>query len=70
MATAPFLDAWKFLVSRSSCSARFVWKRSTISITLRRLISLAIAAQIPLDSLGTAARFFLSSSSFLSLSHF
>jgi hypothetical protein len=57
-ATAPFVGGWKFFVSRSSCSARFVWKRSTISITLRRLISLAMAAQIPLDSLGTVARFF------------
>src|SRR4029077_17174761 len=57
-ATAPFVDAWKFFVSRSSCSACFVWKRSTISITLRRLISLAMAAQIPLDSPGTTERFF------------
>ena len=57
-ATAPFVDAWRFFISRSSCSACFVWKRSTISITLRRLISLAMAAQIPRDSLGTTAIFF------------
>jgi hypothetical protein len=57
-ATAPFVDGWKFFVSRSSCSACFAWKRSTISITLRRLISLAMAAQIPLGSLGNTARFF------------
>ena len=57
-ATAPFVDTWKFFVSRSSCSARFVWKRSTISITLRRLISLAMAAQIPFDSPGAIERFF------------
>jgi len=57
-ATAPFVDGWKFFVSRSSCSACFLWKRSTISITLRRLISLAMAAQIPLDSPGTTASFF------------
>jgi len=57
-ATAPFVDGWRFFVSRCSCSACFVWKRSTISITLRRLISLAMAAQIPLDSLGTTAIFF------------
>ncbi len=56
-ATAPFVDGWKFFVSRSSCSARFVWKRSTISITLRRLISFAMAAQIPLGSPGTTATF-------------
>jgi hypothetical protein len=56
--TAPFVDAWRFFVSLSSCSACFVWKRSTISITLRRLISLAMAAQIPFDSLGSIARFF------------
>ena len=29
-----------------------------MSITLRRLISLALAAQIPFDSLGSIARFF------------
>ena len=57
-ATAPFVDGWKFFVSRSSCSACFLWKRSTISITLRRLISLAMAVQIPLDSPGTTERFF------------
>jgi hypothetical protein len=57
-ATAPFVDGWKFFVSRFSCSACFAWKRPTISITLRRLISLAMAAQIPLGSLGTTARFF------------
>ena len=57
-ATAPFVDEWKFFVSRSSMSARFVWKRSTMSITLRRLISLAMAAQIPPDSPGTTERFF------------
>ena len=57
-ATAPFVDGWKFLVSCSSWSACFVWKRSTMSITLRRLISLAMAAQIPLDSPGTTERFF------------
>src|SRR5439155_26978749 len=56
-ATAPFVDGWKFFVSRSSCSACFVWERSTISITLRRLISLAMAAQIPFDSLNTTASF-------------
>src|ERR1700730_6195963 len=53
-AIAPFIDGWKFFVSRSSCSACFVWKRSTISITLRCLISLAMEAQIPFGSLGTA----------------
>src|SRR6266496_1113137 len=57
-ATTTFVDAWRFFISCSSCSACFVWKRSTISITLRRLISLAMAAQIPLDSLGTTAIFF------------
>src|SRR5438093_13766667 len=56
-AIAPFVGGWKFFVSRSSCCARFVWKRSTISITLGRLVSLAMAAQIPFDSLGTAATF-------------
>src|SRR3984893_3977768 len=55
--TAPLVDGWKFFVSLSSWSACFVWKRSTISITLRRLISLAMAAQIPFDSLGTTATF-------------
>jgi hypothetical protein len=44
-------------ISRSSCSACRFWKRSTISITLRRLISLAMAAPIPFDSLGTTATF-------------
>jgi len=44
-------------ISRSSCSARRFWKRSTISITLRRLISLAMAATIPFDSLGATATF-------------
>src|SRR5260370_3040579 len=44
-------------ISLSSCSACCVWKRSTISITLRRLISLAMAAPIPFDSLGTTATF-------------
>src|SRR6266513_5879396 len=58
-ATAPFVDGWKFFVSRSFCSACFVWKRSTISITLRRLISLAMAAPIPFDSPGTTASFFV-----------
>ena len=58
VATAPFVDGWKFFVSRSSRSARFVWKRSTMSITLRRRISLAMAAQIPLDSPGTTEIFF------------
>ena len=58
VATAPLIDGWRFFVSRSSCSARFVWKRSTMSITLRRLTSLAMAAQIPLDSPGTTERFF------------
>jgi len=53
----PFVDGWKFFVSRSSCSACSVWKRSTISITLRRLISLAMEAPIPFDSLGTTATF-------------
>ena len=57
-ATPPSVDEWEFFVSRSSCSACFVCKRSTISITLRRLISLAMAAQIPLDSPGTTQRFF------------
>src|SRR5436190_18041529 len=57
-ATAPFVCVWKFLVSCSSWSACFVWKRSTMSITLRRLISLAMAAQIPLDSPDTTERFF------------
>src|SRR5258705_6352938 len=57
-ATSPFIDRWKFFVSRSSWTACFVWKRSTMSITLRRLISLAIAAQTPLDSPGTTERFF------------
>jgi hypothetical protein len=57
-ATAPFVDGWKLFVSRSSCSACFAWKRSTMSITLRRLISLAMAAQIPFDSLGATERFF------------
>src|SRR5580693_7108075 len=56
-AIAPFVDGGKFFVSCSSCSACFVWKRSTISITLHRLISLAMAAQIPFDSLGTTATF-------------
>jgi len=56
-ATTPFVDGWKFFVSRSSCCACFVWKRSTISITLRRFISLAMAAQIPFGSLGTTATF-------------
>jgi hypothetical protein len=58
VATAPLVDGWKFFVSRSSWSACFVWKRSTMSITLRRLISFAMAAQIPLDSPGTTERFF------------
>ena len=58
VATAPLVDGWRFFVSLSSCRPRFVWKRSTMSITLRRLISLAMAAQIPLDSPGTTARFF------------
>ena len=61
-ATAPFLDVGRFFVSHSSCSACFVWKRSTISITPRCLMSLAMAAQIPFDSLGTASfstRFFV-----------
>ena len=58
VATAPLVDGWRFFVSRSSWSACFVWKRSTISITLRRLISLAMAAQIPFDSLDSIARFF------------
>src|SRR5260370_31259238 len=44
-------------ISRSSCSACRFWKRSTISITLRRLISLAMAATIPFDSPGTTATF-------------
>lgn len=44
-------------ISRSSCSACCLWKRSTVSITLRRLISLAMAAPIPFDSLGTTATF-------------
>src|SRR5437016_14348486 len=57
-ATAPLVDGWRFFVSFSSCIACFVWKRSTISITLRRLISLAMAAQIPFDSLASIARFF------------
>src|SRR6058998_129904 len=57
-AIAPFVDGWRFFASLSSCSARFVWKRSAISITLRRLISLAMAALIPFDSLGSIARFF------------
>src|SRR4029077_14826985 len=57
-ATTTFVDAWRFFISRSSGSACFVWNRSTISITLRRLISLAMAAQIRLDSLGTTAIFF------------
>src|SRR6267378_4475968 len=57
VATAPLVDGWRFFASRSSWSACFVWKRSTISITLRRLISLAMAAQIPLGSPGTTARF-------------
>src|ERR1700730_5161169 len=56
-AIAPFIDGGEFFVSRSSCSACFVWKRSTISITLRRLMSLAMAAQIPFDSPGTAVTF-------------
>src|SRR6266576_788883 len=56
-ASAPFVDGWKFFVSRSSCSACLVWKRSTISITLRRLIRLAMAAPIPFDSPGTTASF-------------
>src|SRR6266700_6355749 len=64
-ATAPFVDGGKFFVSRSSCSACFVWKRSTISTTLRRLISLAMAAQIPFDSLCTTATF--STSFFVSI---
>jgi len=57
-ATAPFVDGRKFFVSRSSMSACFVWKRSTMLVTLRRLISLAMAAQTPLDAPGTAERFF------------
>src|SRR6266496_6843656 len=57
-ATAPFVDGWKFFVSRSSCSACLAWKRSTMSITLRRLISLAMAAQILFDSPATTERFF------------
>src|SRR2546421_12874636 len=57
-ATAPLVDGWRFFVSRFSWTACFVWKRSTMSITVRRLISLAMAAQIPLDSLGTTERFF------------
>jgi len=57
-ATAPFVDGWKFFVSRSSLSACFLCKRSTMPITLRRLISLAMAAQIPLGSPGTTERFF------------
>src|SRR6267142_3308662 len=57
-ATSPFVDRWKFFVSRFSWTACFVWKRSTISIIRRRLISLAMAAQIPLDSPGTTERFF------------
>jgi hypothetical protein len=44
-------------ISRSSCSACRFWKRSTISITLRRLISLAMRATIPFDSPGTTATF-------------
>src|SRR6266404_3404970 len=56
-ATAPFVGGWKFFVSCSSWSACFVWKRSTMSIILRRLISLAMAAQIPLDLPGTTERF-------------
>ena len=58
VATARLVDAWRFFVSLFSWSACFVWKRSTMSITLRRLISLAMAAQIPLDSPGTTERFF------------
>jgi hypothetical protein len=58
VATAPLVDGWRFFVSLSSRSVRFVWKRSTISITLRRLISLAMAVQIPFDPLGSIARFF------------
>jgi hypothetical protein len=58
VATAPFVGGWKFFVSHSSWSACFVWKRSTMSITLRRLISLAMAAKIPLDSPRTTERFF------------
>src|SRR5258708_20913105 len=57
-ATSPFVDRLKFFVSRSSWTACFVWKRSMISIIRRRLISLAMAAQIPLDSPGTTERFF------------
>jgi hypothetical protein len=56
-ATAPFLDVGRFFVSHSSCSARFVWKRSTISITLRRFISLPMAAPTPFAWLGTTATF-------------
>jgi len=58
VATAPLVDGWKFFVSLSPCSARFVWKRSRISITLRRLISFAMAELIPVESPGTTERFF------------
>jgi hypothetical protein len=58
VATAPLVDGCRFFVSISSCSARFVWKRSTMSIALRRLIRLAMAAQNPLDSPGTTERCF------------
>ena len=58
VATAPLVDGWRFFVSLFSWRACFVWKRSTMSITLRRLISLAMVAQIPLDSLGSTERFF------------
>ena len=57
VATAPLVDGWRFFVSLSSGSARFVWKRATISITLRRFISLAMAALTPFDPLGSIARF-------------
>src|SRR5260370_35778642 len=56
-AIAPLLDVGRFFVFHSSCCACFVWKRSTISITLRRFISLAMAAQIPFGSLGATATF-------------
>jgi hypothetical protein len=57
VATARLVDAWRFFVSLFSWSACFVWKRLTISITRRRLISLAMAALIPFDPLGSIARF-------------
>src|SRR5689334_5706776 len=58
VSTAPFVDGWRSFVSRSSWSACFVWKRSTMSLTPRRLLSLSIAAQSPLDAPGTTERFF------------